>query len=144
MPASIARTINTTFEDFDPNNLDSGVPLWAVYDGWKLKTFNSRGPALNAVMSRGRSKLYEHVAGRWELRAVKSSELHGTLCDNCGTDVMVYRQRYDALKNNYINDPTYPKYNSGTWEWARRSGAIVSPPRLVFCCKDCVPHVRHG
>lgn len=110
------------FEDFDPNNLS----VWAVYaGGTRFKCYATRGPALAGLMSWGRAKLYENVAGRWVLRAVKDADAHNDTCEVC---------QHQGVKASYGSWSVRP------WAWKRLNGGrskIVDPPQLLFICAPC-------
>jgi hypothetical protein len=130
LPLSQSYLKDTTFEDFDPNNLSQDAPLWAVYDGHKLKTFTGRGPALQAVMRAYKAKLYEFANNVWVERAVKRDR---TL-DNC------------TVCGGPANNPARTDYWAvrPEWLWQKRGGKITNPPELHFACVNCKDAVRYG
>jgi hypothetical protein len=109
------------FADFDPNNFDEGLPLWAIYDGHRFRTYVSRGPAINAMLHAYRAKLYERVGARWQERAVKDGQPRPDKCDIC---------KQDAAYSGWIFD--------------RLHGKLVEPLRLLYCCSTCKSSVSRS
>jgi hypothetical protein len=126
--------VGDSFIDFDPNKLSPGSPVWAVYSNGRFKTYAKRGPALNAVMSNYRAKLYRMVGGRWDLVAVRDESNPPDVCSACGGSPKAAVDRYKA---QYGRVPYYLRARG--WQWEREPGTskIPDPPVLLCLCVDC-------
>lgn len=121
----------TQFLDFDPNKCDDNQPLWAVYDGYRLKTFHGSGPAASSFMRNFRSKLYQFKDGRWQLVTMMVGGRRER-CDGCLRPTRDSDCYYSHM--NYASDYAWRK----NWGWRRTSnGSIQKPQEAMFVCKDC-------
>lgn len=129
------------FQSYDPNVREAGAPVWAVYDGTRLRTFAQRGHAMNSFGHWPRAKLYEFEDGRWKLIAVFDPPNWPTDCERCNAPLV--RPFKDEDKWS-----TYPykigdgKVTTGHLEFLRSRGKIISPVEAKIVCADCAQIVR--
>lgn len=117
-----------TFENFDPNGMDS--TLWGLYEGGNtFRTFSKRGSVLNAAARCRRFKLYQLKPEGWVLAACQDTTTKDR-CDDCGTL---------NVKDSFTTSSYYYSYGweRKAWCWERVRGKIVTPLRLMFLCRGC-------
>lgn len=127
MAASSTYIKETSFEDFDPNDMNQGTIVWGLYDGHRFRTYPNRPPVLSAFKAAYKAKLY-HMdvdTGRWKLVAVMptSSTAKGKPCEWCGSDANPDGWRSDSA-----------------WAWRKVGGKIpkeVDQLELVYLCAVC-------
>lgn len=126
MPSTSAYIKDTSFEDFDPNDINNAQIVWGLYDGTRFRTFAKRPHALNAMKACYRGKLYwMQPDGKWLQIGVADSRWHvaDKPCDDCGE----------------TNRCAFPGYSS-PWVWRKVGGKIPSNPEdmdLVYLCSTC-------
>lgn len=109
---------STDFDSFDPNAMSKADELWALYDGYKFRTFSTRSPAIQALHAATEAKLYFMGRTEWELVVVKKHS-PDKRCDNCG-----------EKPDGWYGRP---------WMFERVNGRI--PPgtniTLMYLCQSC-------
>jgi hypothetical protein len=138
---------DTTFEDFDPNHADKGAPVWAVYDGYRFRTYGQRGPAMSGFShwaSRGRAKMYQFIDGRWELIALHDPNNWPTDCERCGAPLIRYRAPDDRYYGHPYRLSDDTKVHTGHLEFLREKRRIIEPAESKVVCDSCAPILRHA
>lgn len=127
----------TLLQEFDPNE-KKFIP-WATYlpsRRMKFKTHSTRAVALNCMGNCDYAVLYENVGGRWVERARKCPEDHNGICDQCGGSTIISSGPTYARASRYLGNN---QLDTGQFCWKRYRGKIVSPPEIVFVCRNCAP-----
>ena len=131
----------STFDTFDPNQIQKGAPVWATFVEYRnpqFKTYASRGPALSSfqpgsiLYKMGLDGLWHEV---WRTPRHNSSTDPALTCDFCG----ITSDQYLDERERLTGQKPYSRWSALKFKWVDKA---TQSPRYVPFCPNCAGHVK--